>query len=101
MKNMCGRISAEICGRRFRIWESIVECLHREFEEEQFKNQKSRAFLYAGRFLVSKFRDNEQLLTIYLAEIVDEDDLIIRDSCIEKVEWISLENRRKPISFAC
>ena len=88
-----GEYLLKFVGGGLEFGESIVECLHREFEEELNLKIKNLEHFYTQEdFLVSKFRDNEQLLTIYyLAEIVDEDDLIIRDSCIEKVEWISLE----------
>lgn len=93
-----GEYLLKFVGGGLEFGESIVECLHREFEEELNLKIKNLEHFYTQEdFLVSKFRDNEQLLTIYyLAEIVDEDDLIIRDSCIEKVEWISLEVDENP-----
>lgn len=93
-----GEYLLKFVGGGLEFGESIVECLHREFEEELNLKIKNLEHFYTQEdFLVSKFRDNEQLLTIYyLAEIVDEDDLIIRDSCIEKVEWISLEIDENP-----
>ena len=93
-----GEYQLKFVGGGLEFGESIVECLHREFEEELNLKIKNLEHFYTQEdFLVSKFRDNEQLLTIYyLAEIVDEEDLIIRDSCIEKVEWISLETDENP-----
>lgn len=93
-----GEYLLKFVGGGLEFGESIIECLHREFEEELNLKIKNLEHFYTQEdFLVSKFRDNEQLLTIYyLAEIVDEDDLIIRDSCIEKVEWISLEIDENP-----
>lgn len=93
-----GEYLLKFVGGGLEFGESIVECLHREFEEELNLKIKNLEHFYTQEdFLVSKFRDNEQLLTIYyLAEIVDEDYLIIRDSCIEKVEWISLETDENP-----
>ncbi len=93
-----GEYLLKFVGGGLEFGESIIECLHREFEEELNLKIKNLEHFYTQEdFLVSKFRDNEQLLTIYyLAEIVDEDDLIIRDSCIEKVEWISLETDENP-----
>ena len=93
-----GEYLLKFVGGGLEFGESIIECLHREFEEELNLKIKNLEHFYTQEdFLVSKFRDNEQLLTIYyLAEIVDEDDLIIRDSCIEKVEWISLEVDENP-----
>ena len=93
-----GEYLLKFVGGGLEFGESIIECLHREFEEELNLKIKNLEHFYTQEdFLVSKFRDNEQLLTIYyLAEIVDEEDLIIRDSCIEKVEWISLEIDENP-----
>ena len=85
-------------GGGLEFGEGILECLHREFEEElNLKIKNLQHFYTQEYFLVSKFRDSEQLLTIYYtAEIVDENDLIIRDSCIEKIEWISLDTEENP-----
>ena len=78
--------------------EGTLECLVREFDEELNVQIKVISHFYTQEdFLVSRFRDNEQLLTIYyLAEIVDENEMIIRDPCIEKAEWISLDRLDNP-----
>ena len=48
-------------------------------------------------FVVSRFRDNEQLLTVYyLVEIIDENDFLIMDPCIEKTEWIPINTDENP-----
>ena len=85
-------------GGGLEFGESTLECLHREFEEELNLKIQNLAHLYTQEdFLVSKFRDNEQLLTIYYTgEIVSEEDLIVRDTCIEKIEWISLNTEENP-----
>ena len=42
-------------------------------------------------FVQSRFRENEQLLTIYyLMEVENTEDLLILDPCIERVEWIPI-----------
>lgn len=85
-------------GGGLEFGEGILDCLHREFEEElNLKIENLRHFHTQEEFLVSRFRPNEQLLTIYyIAEIVDVDDLIIRDACIEKIEWVSLDSEENP-----
>ena len=85
-------------GGGLEFGESVLDCLHREFEEElNLKIQNLQHFYTQENFLVSRFRESEQLLTIYYtAEIVDESDLIIRDPCIEKIEWISLDTEENP-----
>lgn len=85
-------------GGGLEFGEGILDCLHREFEEElNLKIENLMHFYTQEEFLVSRFRPNEQLLTIYyIAEIVDVDDLIIRDACIEKIEWVSLDSEENP-----
>ena len=79
-------------GGGLEFGESVIECVQREFDEElNLKIKNIEHFYTQEDFLVSRFRDSEQLLTIYyLADIVDESDLLIRDACIEKAEWVSL-----------
>ncbi|KIA83488.1 NUDIX hydrolase [Kaistella solincola] len=79
-------------GGGLEFGESVLECLQRELEEELNIKAKNITHLYTQEnFIVSKFRDNEQLLSIYYeGEIADEKELLIMDPCIEKLEWISL-----------
>ncbi len=85
-------------GGGLEFGESVLECLHREFEEELNLKIQNIEHLYTQEdFLVSRFRENEQLLSIYyLAEIVDENELLIMDPCIEKIEWVSLDTNENP-----
>ena len=73
--------------------EGTIECLQREMDEELNLQLKNVQHFYTQEdFVVSRFRENEQLLTIYYtAEIVDESAFFIKDKSIEKVDWISLE----------
>ncbi len=73
--------------------EGTIECLQREFAEElNLKIKNTEHFYTQEDFLLSKFRENEQLLTIYYTtEIVNEDELKILDESIERTEWVSLE----------
>ena len=66
--------------------------MHREFAEElNLKIEIVDHFYTQEDFLVSKFRKNEQLLTIYYqVNILNLDELEILDESIEKVKWISL-----------
>ncbi len=81
--------------------ENVLECLHREFMEEL--NVKIRTifhFYTQEDFIVSRFRSNEQLLTLYyLAEIEDESELLIIDPCIEKIEWLPLDIEGEPLKL--
>ena len=85
-------------GGGLEFGEGVMECLTRELEEELNIKVKNRAHLYTQEdFLVSKFRNNEQLLSIYYeAEMEDENELLIMDRCIEKTEWVSLDAEENP-----
>ncbi len=85
-------------GGGLEFGESVLECLHRELDEELNVKINIIEHLYTQEnFLVSRFREDEQLLTLYYSvEIIDENDLLIRDSCIEKIEWISLDTPENP-----
>lgn len=85
-------------GGGLEFGESVLECVERELEEELNIKVKNIEHLYTQEdFLVSKFRNNEQLLTIYyVAEMIDENELLIMDPCIEKIEWVSLDAEENP-----
>lgn len=85
-------------GGGLEFGESVLECVQRELDEELNIKVKNIAHLYTQEdFLVSKFRNSEQLLTIYyLAEMIDENELLIMDACIDKIEWVSLETEENP-----
>lgn len=85
-------------GGGLEFGEGILDCLHREFEEELNCKIRILGHLYTQEeFLVSRFRANEQLLTIYyMVEIIDNDEFLIMDPCIEKIEWIPIDNDENP-----
>ena len=85
-------------GGGLEFGEGILDCLHREFEEELNAKIKIVEHLYTQEnFLVSRFRENEQLLTIYyIVEILDENEFLILDPCIEKTEWIPIDTPDNP-----
>ena len=79
-------------GGGLEFGEGTIECLHREFAEElNLKIEVFEHFYTQEDFLVSRFRENEQLLTIYYTvNILNLEDLNILDDSIENVKWISL-----------
>lgn len=81
-------------GGGLELGEGVLECLQRELEEELNLKTTNIVHLYTQEdFIASKFRDHEQLLSIYYqVEMVDENNLLIMDPCIEKIEWISLDD---------
>ena len=85
-------------GGGLEFGEGLLDCLHREFEEELNVKINILGHLYTQEdFVVSRFRDNEQLLTVYyLVEIIDENDFLIMDPCIEKTEWIPINTDENP-----
>jgi 8-oxo-dGTP pyrophosphatase MutT (NUDIX family) len=88
-------------GGGLEFGESLTECLHREFNEELNVSIEIVDHLYTqDNFIVSRFRENEQLLTIYyLVKIINEEDFIILDPCIEKTEWIDIDSPYNPFKL--
>lgn len=81
--------------------EGLTDCLKREFEEELNVHIEIVEHLYTQEdFLVSRFKENEQLLTIYyMVNIINEEDFIILDPCIEKIDWVSIDSTENPFSL--
>ena len=88
-------------GGGLEFGESVIGCLKRELEEELNLKNKNICHLYTQEdFVLSRFRDNEQLLSIYYkAEMEDENELLIMDPCIEKIEWIPLYIAENPFEL--
>lgn len=87
-----GKYLTKLPGGGLEFGEGTLECLGRELEEElNLKLTSATHFYTQEEFIQSRFRENEQLLTVYyLMEVENSDDLLILDPCIERVEWISL-----------
>ncbi|WP_394660513.1 NUDIX domain-containing protein [uncultured Chryseobacterium sp.] len=85
-------------GGGLEFGEGLTECLHREFDEElNVKIEITEHFYTQEDFVVSRFRENEQLLTIYyLVNIINEEDFLILDPCIERTEWVSIDQPGNP-----
>ena len=88
-------------GGGLEFGEGILDCLHREFEEELNVKVRIIEHLYTQEeFLVSRFKENEQLLSIYYqVEIIDENEFLILDPCIEKTEWIDINQPNNPFQL--
>ena len=96
-----GEYLMKLPGGGLEFGEGVLDCLRREFDEELNTKINVIEHLYTQEeFLVSRFRANEQLLTLYyVVEIVDETEFLIMDPCIEKAEWISLETEENPFTL--
>ena len=96
-----GEKLVKLPGGGLEFGEGILDCLHREFEEELNAKIKIVEHLYTQEhFQISKFRENEQLLTIYyIVEIENMDELVILDPCIEKTEWYPINSAENPFQL--
>lgn len=88
-------------GGGLEFGEGLTDCLHREFDEELNVKINIVDHLYTQEdFLVSRFRENEQLLTIYyMVKILNEEDFLILDPCIEKTDWLSIDTDENPFTL--
>ena len=93
-----GQNLMKLPGGGLEFGEGVLDCLHREFEEELNVKIEIKEHLYTQEdFLVSRFRANEQLLTLYyIVEIIDEEEFLILDPCIEKTEWVPIDTDENP-----
>jgi len=78
-------------GGGLEFGEGITDCLKREFLEElNLQIEIDSHFYTQENFLQSKFRDNEQLITIYYkVKAKDLNTLQILEKEIEEILWIS------------
>jgi len=75
-------------GGGLEFGEGLTDCLHREFMEElSVEIEVLEHFYTQEKFLKSKFKNHEQLITVYyLVKIKDLSKIKITDPEIEKVE---------------
>lgn len=93
-----GQNLLKLPGGGLELGEGVTDCLRREFEEELNVKINIVSHLYTQEhFVASRFRENEQLLTIYyIVEIADETEFLIMDPCIEKTEWLPINAAQNP-----
>ncbi|MDO5615004.1 MAG: NUDIX domain-containing protein [Cruoricaptor ignavus] len=97
-ESYAGERLVKLPGGGLEFGEGTIDCLKREFAEElNLKIKNVRHFYTQEDFLVSKFRANEQLLTIYyLVDLQDETEMKIQDSSIDRAEWLPLDLVENP-----
>lgn len=74
--------------------EGTLECLHREFKEElNVKIEITGHFYTQDVFLLSRIKDNKQILNIYYTvTVLDIENLVVSsDTKIEKLEWVPID----------
>ena len=87
-----GEILFKFPGGGLEFGESLIDGLKRELKEElNLDLTEANHFYTQEEFLVSKFRANEQLLTIYYKTKVDKIENLVRlDQSIQELMWIPL-----------
>lgn len=88
-----GEILNKLPGGGVELGEGLIDCLKRELKEELNLNLKKAEHFYTQEhFEPSKFRDNEQLLTIYYSIKVENiTDLQVLDQSIQELHWIPMQ----------
>ena len=88
-----GEILYKFPGGGLEFGESLIDGLKRELKEElNLDLTEANHFYTQEEFLVSKFRANEQLLTIYYKAKVDNiEDLTKFDQAIQELIWVPLK----------
>ncbi|AQW95695.1 MULTISPECIES: NUDIX domain-containing protein [Elizabethkingia] len=91
-ESYAGEKLVKLPGGGLEFGEGIIDCLHREFMEElNVKIEVLEHFYTQEGFMQSRFRDNEQLLTVYyIVKIIDPENFRIIDTEIEKAEWLPI-----------
>lgn len=94
-----GEKLVKLPGGGLEFGEGTLECLSREFAEELSLRIRIVEHFYTQEdFVVSRFRESEQLLTVYyLVEILNESELKILENSIQNVRWIELQESAEPL----
>lgn len=96
-----GEKITKLPGGGLEYGEGTIDCLRRELMEELNLQLKSATHFYTQEdFVESRFRQNEQLLTVYyIIEAADLAALKIIDPSIERAEWLPLDSTENPFNL--
>ena len=87
-----GEILYKFPGGGLDFGEGIIDCLKRELREElNLELKHAEHFYIQEEFVRSKFRENEQLLTLYYkVQVENINALTILEPSIQSLKWIPL-----------
>lgn len=96
-----GEKLTKLPGGGLEYGEGTIECLRRELLEELNLELKSAKHFYTQEdFIESRFRQYEQLLTVYYTiDVHDITTMKILDDSIDRAEWLPIDSDLCPFSL--
>lgn len=96
-----GETLVKFPGGGMEYGEGVMDCLYRELREELNLLIKNAKHFYTQEdFILSKFDNTTQILTIYYLIDIDEyTEIIPVVSSIEKIMWIDIFRQNNPFSL--
>lgn len=94
-----GEVFCKLPGGGLEFGEGVIDCLHREFQEELNAKIEIIEHLYTQEnFVTSIVDDGKQLLFVYyVVKITNLEEIKINDSDINRFEWVELDKDPFPL----